>query len=497
MSSFPKAAKPQWAGKENGDKPSSTGPSTNGTQKAPVPKASLRHIVMALKEHEKNAIAPKATSTEPGRPLNAHRLMHDATTGHMSEKPSRARRLSHDATGHMDGKSHGHHVDHPHHAHTMLDDHLKTPIDHSIHWTQLLVSKKPHKKDVMEKALATMMHLKNNDDILEKLKDDSSTKLETAVLMSRVAGNLATVIQEEPAESKSQGQTKKTPLRSAKSLKRDAALDRLTKVMNECQQPRSQHAVEMMKEKEETELVLPVVGKNDEEEHRKEQVETKENWKILNFEESPKRKREKLDAYSVITQRRKASRPNTPGLDLIGVFEVVPHTPPRARSVEQYAHTEKITVHAADFIKYGDDVEMLKTLQVTSAPMSEPVAVEDLQKSTGDDKQSTSRRGSGAGIADLQIPQSHIRGQSASGSPPGSRPTSQPPSRPASRPRSGPFSARTSRPGVARLHADTYSTWPASQPPSRPASRPSSTRTSRPGTARKLLLISSSENAER
>lgn len=468
--------------------PSSTGPSTNGTQKAPVPKASLRHIVMALKENEKSATAPKAASTEPGRPLNSHRLMHDATTGHMSEKPSRARRLSHDATGHMDEKSHGHHVDHPHHAHTMLDDHLKTPIDHSIHWTQLLVSKKPHKKDVMEKALATMMHLKNNDDILEKLKDDSSTNVQTAVLMSRVAGNPASAIQEEPAESKSQEQTKKTPLRSAKSLKRDAALDRLTKVMNECQQPRSQHAVEMMKEKEETELLLPFVLKNDEEEHKKEQVETKENWKILNFEESPKRRREKLDAYSVITQRRKASRPNTPGLDLIGVFEVVPHTPPRAKSVEHYAHTE-ITVRAADFIKYGDDVEMLKTLKVTSPPPSEPVAVEDLQKSTGDDKQSRSRRGSGAGIADLQIPQSR--------SLPGSRPTSQPPSRPASRPRSQPFSARTSRPGVARLHADTYSTWPASQTPSRPASRPSSTRASRPGTARKLLPISSSENAER
>merc|ERR1719359_1896327 len=302
---------------------------------------------MALKENEKNATARKATSTEPGRPLNAHRLMHDATTGHMSEKPSSARRLSHDATGHMDEKSHGHHVDHPHHAHTMLDDHLKTPIDHSMHWTQLLVAKKPHKKDVMEKALATMMHLKKNDDILEKLhKDDSPTLMQTAVGMSRVAGHVASAIQEEPAESKIQEQTKRTPLRSAKSLKRDAALDRLTKVMNECQQPRLQHKVEMMKEKEEIEL--PVV-KRDEEEHREEQVvqEKKESWKILNFDESPKRKRERLETYSVITQRRKTSRPNTPGieqkgLDLIGVIEVVPHTPPRAQSVDM--HTERITV---------------------------------------------------------------------------------------------------------------------------------------------------------
>merc|ERR1711881_75038 len=97
------------------------------------------------------------------------------------------------------------------------------------------------------------------------------------------------------------------------------------------------------------------------------------------------------DTYSVLTQRRKATQKNTPRkerkgehpLDLIGVLEIVPNSHPsaRAQSDEPLPYTETITVHAADFVKYGNDVEMLKTLKVGSPPMSEPMAVEGLQES--------------------------------------------------------------------------------------------------------------------
>merc|ERR1719146_124335 len=78
-----------------------------------------------------------------------------------------------------------------------------------------------------------MQHLKKNDDILDKLnEDDSATRLQNAVLMSRVAGHIVHAIEEGAEEGVSHGEAKKPPLRSAKSLKRDAALDKLTQVMN-------------------------------------------------------------------------------------------------------------------------------------------------------------------------------------------------------------------------------------------------------------------------
>lgn len=437
MSSFPKAAR----------------------QQDSVPKASLNLIVSALKEKGKNAVR-KATSTEPARPLSARRFAHDATKGHIEEK------------------SHVHHESHLHHRHTMVDDHLKTPIDHSLHWSQLLVANKPHKPGMMETAKATMQHLKKNDDILEKLKEDSldsQTKLQNTVLMSRIAEHIESVIEQETTESSIQKQGRKTPLRSAKSLKRDAAIEKLTKVMNEeyVWTKRAGGGMKPLKKEEDGGQAKNEEEKEHQKEQKGEQKEEDESWKMLNFDGSPARKREHRDTYSVITQKRKASRPNTPGterngkhpLDLIGVIEVVPHTPPRAQSVESYHRAERITVHASDFIKYGDDVEMLKTLRVESPSVSEPVAVEDVQDSAGDDQRPKSCRGSGAEIADSQV--RHRRGQSASGSHPHFRRAS---------------SARTSKPGAKRPRGDT---WPPCQTPSQPPSRPSSARASRPGTGRR------------
>lgn len=450
MSSFPKAAR----------------------QQDSVPKASLHIIVTALKEKGNNSTVRKATSTEPGRPLSARRLAHDATKGHIDEK------------------SRGHHGNHPNHAHTMVDDHLKAPIDHSVHWYQLLAAKKHHKPDIMETAESTLQHLKtstSNDDVLDRLKEDPVTKLQNAVLMSRIAEHIESVIDQETTESSIPKQARKEPLRSAKSLKRDAAIEKLTRVMNE--EYGSKHAGGgrmSLKEQEDSGQV-----KNEEEKQKEEQKEKEkeeESWKVLNFDGSPARKRERRDTYSVITQRRKASRPNTPGteqkgkhhLDLIGVLEVVPHAPPHTKSVERSPPKQIITVHASDFIKYGDDVEMLKTLKVESPSTSEPVVVEDVQNSAGDDKQSRICRESGAEIAESQVRRS--RGHSLPRSTrPASRPSSQPPS---ARPSSRSSSARTSHPGAKRSLADV-NTWPPCQPPPRPASRPLSARTSRPGTARR------------
>lgn len=408
-------------------------------------KPSLRLIVTSLKEKAFNSTVPKATSIEPARPLSAHQLSHDG---------------------------HEHHENHPHHAHTMVDDHMKVPIDHKCHWSQLLAAKKPHKKNIEEKAKETMQHLLKHDsiiDISERLKEDDALLLKEAALMSRTAGIIASATEHQIAESDAKEQRRKPFLRTAKSMKRDAAIDKLAKVMNE--QHRSKGAVEMMEEQEDNEQTRK------EEPEQQEEQEEDESWKMLTFDESPARRRERRDTYSVITQRRKPSRPHTPvrerkgehPLDLIGVFEVQPHTP-RTQSVERNRFTETITVHASDFIKYGDDIEMLKALKVESPSTSEPLDAEDLQKSKGDGKQSGSRRRSCNGSADLEV-LSVLHGRRASGSLPGSRPSSQPPCRPGSRP----FSARRSRPEAARPFGDT---WPPSQPPSRPTSGPSSARAS-------------------
>jgi hypothetical protein len=349
----------------------------------------------------------------------------------------------------------------------MIDD-QNGKIDHSVHWSKL---KKHHKKDIEEKALFTMLHIKDNDGMIEKLKEkakeDAATKLQTQILMSRIAGHIASATEQETEESNIQEQRKKPFLRTAMSLKRDEAIEKLVKVMNE--QYGSKHAVGIIKEEEDGQQV-----KKEEEQEKAVgtiQEEEDESWKLLIFDESPARKRERHDTYSVMTQRRKPSRPNTPArerkgehpLDLIGVIEVVPHASPRETWEERYPRTEKITVHASDFIKYGDDVEILKTVNLKPPSKSEHAAVEHLRKSTDDSKQSIHDR-LAAGI-----PRS--RAQSASRSPPVSRPTSQPPSRPSS-----------ARPRVAR----PGDTWPSSQPSSRPPSRPSSARTgsARPGKAR-------------
>merc|ERR1719265_1190756 len=82
-----------------------------------------------------------------------------------------------------------------------------------------------------------MQHLKEhkNDDkvAFEKLKEDPAAELEQKVLMSKVAGDIFHAIEQQTPDSSSKDQARKAPPRSAKSLKRDAALDKLTKVMNE------------------------------------------------------------------------------------------------------------------------------------------------------------------------------------------------------------------------------------------------------------------------
>lgn len=457
MSSFPKALRTQWAGRESGGKI----PSTDGK----------RPEVLARRSDGRRPSVPKATSNEPEKPLSAR------GPGRMAEQENA----------------------------TVVDDHSKNVIDHSVHWSQLS-SKKPHKNGLVEQALKQMERLKKNDDLLDKLKEDSAAKLQNAVLMSSVAGNIVKAIDKD-------SQAKKTQIRTAKSMLRDAALDKLARVMKE------EEEAEIAK-KEEAEA-----AEQEEEEHN------------LNFEESPARNRERKDGYKVISQRRRSLPPPAPRrerkgkhpLDLIAVLEVVPNTPTRTRerSVDRDPHQESITVHAADFIKYGNDVKMLRTLKVEPPPMSEPVAleasvavsekqehaVEELapevpfvpfdpwagkgyvdvrysQNDTGinqvwfppspdkadrsqsqsstrapssesvydrlfrqgnkekETKQSRSRQVSKAGIAHSQIP--HSRGSSKSGSLCGSRAPSQPPSRSASRP----SSARLARPNSARQHGD-------------------------------------------
>lgn len=482
MSLFPKATRstvpevcPEPLAKKSNDRKASK------VSQDVTKKPALHLLVTALQEKQKD----DKVSTE---------LWHGTTT-HLAERPSSARQHLHHATGHGHEKhphhahamveaGHGHEA-HPHHAHTMLDDHLKTKIDHSLHWTQLLVANKPHKQDFMEKAKDTIQRLRKSDDVVERLKEDPTAKVQQAALMSRVAGHIVIAIEHETTDSTNPGvvqeHARKTPLRTAKSLKRDAAIDKLAKVMDE--QHRIHRPKQNMKEIREH-LGIMQEDEKTEQAHNAEtaqEEEQDEDWKLLTFDGSPARKREHKESYTVITQRRKKSLPHTPGrerkgdhpLDLISILEVMPHTPPRAQSAERSSFAKSITVHASDFIKYGNDVEMLKKLKLESPcneslSVSEHVAVGDSQESHLDHEQSTNRRVPGMGISDVQAPFS--RGQRFRR---GSRLPSRSPSRPSS--------ARASipRPGTARQPGNTG---PPS--PSQPHPRPSSARTSRPLAAR-------------
>lgn len=452
MASFPKASRNEWTGDQSSGKTSSrvNNEAVAVTQKSPVPiekrREKLQMLVTALKEK------PNISNAEawPERPSSADGLSNDACHG-VPQKPLSARRLVHQ----------GHHENHPHHTHTMVDDHLKAPIDHSKHWHEIVLASRPHKRDVMEKSL---QHLKKNDDTLERLKEYSATNEQNEALMSRIAGHIVNVIEEETTASNVENQRRKPTLRTAKSLKRDAAIEKLTRVMMDTGEHKFVH-------KEFEKSMKHAEGRVNKEEdcerakREEQQEEDHESWKMLAFDGSPAKKRERRDTYTVFFQRRRKSLPKTPGrerkgkhpLDLIGVTEVVPHTPPRAQSVEGHSRAERITVHASDFMKYGDDVETLRMLKVESPSPSEPAAVEGMHESTVHGKVSRSSRGS-------------------SGSPPVSRPRSQPPSRPASQP----SSARKSSTGPGRPHAGT---WPPSQPPP----RASSARTARPGRVRRHL----------
>jgi len=356
----------------------------------------------------------------------------------------------------------GHHC---HHAHSLVDDHLKAPIDHHVHWSRLGTH---HKKDMFAKAAEQLQHLKKNDSILEKLMtDDLDAKLVSAQLMASVAGHIVEAIEHErPAGSESsQGPSvnfmpyEKVPMRTAKSFARDKAIEKLSKVM--------------MEEAEEEQ------AKKEEEEEEDEGPET------LCFDESPARRHEKRDGYSIFTQKRKkqTSVPKVEGkgkhhLQMIGILEVKPNTPPsraRARSVAGDC-TEQITVHEADFIKYGHDMKMLREFKVepwyppspqkdtgsqssTRAPSVESVhdrlfrtVVKRPTDLSHDQKLPGSRRGSGNGKQLLSV--LHSRGPSAPGSRASSRPSSQLSSRQPSRPSSTAPSQR-SRPGSARLHGHT------------------------------------------
>jgi hypothetical protein len=413
-------------------------------------KPALHTLVSALQEKKKEDLGPGHGHQQ--HPHHAHTMV---AGGHGHEK-------------------------HPHHARTMLDDHLKTPMDHSVHWTQLIAAHKPHKPDFIDKVENIMLHLKSNDnDVLARLKEDPTAKMQQDALMSKVAGHI-----EHPNEHEEQAR-RKAPLRTATSLKRDAAIDKLDKVMHE--HHRSHHvASDKLAMAEEN---LGII--HHEQAAEEEEEEEEETWEALAFDGSPARKRENKATYTVLTQKRKAARPNTPGrerkgdhpLDLISIFEVTPRTPPRAKSDEpDPMDTHCITVHASDFIKYGHDVEMLKKLDVhanDAHSLSEPTAAADPQQSTHDQEKSymrstaASRHAPGTGDKGLQVPQS--RGQSASRFLVGSRLLSQPTGR-ASSARATSARART---GIAR-QLESTGTWP----PAQPRSRPSSARTSRPVSAR-------------
>eukprot|EP00746_Dinoflagellata_sp_MGD_P161865 gnl/MRDRNA2_/MRDRNA2_89165_c0_seq1.p1 gnl/MRDRNA2_/MRDRNA2_89165_c0~~gnl/MRDRNA2_/MRDRNA2_89165_c0_seq1.p1 ORF type:complete len:577 (+),score=86.15 gnl/MRDRNA2_/MRDRNA2_89165_c0_seq1:142-1731(+) len=473
-----------------------------------IQKPSLRLLVTAALQEKEHS---NKVSVEPLRsPLSARRLRPHVTTDHISEKPSSARELSHSAMGHGHEKhlhhahtkveaGHGHekhlhhahtkveagheHGTHPHHAHTMVDDHLKTPIDHSVHWTQLLLASKPHKQDFIEKSKDIIQRMKkNDDDVLEKLKDDPTAKLQQATLMSKIAGHIVNAIEQESVET-IQHPARKLPPRTAKSLKRDAAIEKLAKVMEN--QHRSKHTAGVMKEEVNHEHANAqhtshqTAEMNEKAAQEEDQVQ-EESWKTLAFDGSPARRREHKVKYTVITQRNKASRPNTPvrerkgehPLDLIQIIEVTPHTPPRAQSVERDSFVKSITVHASDFIKYGNDVDMLMKLKLESSSKESPSTDEHVggsHQSHIGHEQTRSHHVPVTGVPDLQVsrrrghsqPSSARMGTSRTGTA-GHHGNISPPSQPRSRP----SSARTSRP-VSRARGNT---WPLSPPPSRPSS---------------------------
>merc|ERR1712100_12597 len=99
--------------------------------------------------------------------------------------------------------------------------------------------------------------------------------------MSRVAGHIVSAIEHETTAN-GQEQAKKAQLRTAKSLARDAAIDKLSKVMyGERGQP------------------SPPVFANDEAEveqasrEKEKQEEEEDSWRMLTFDVSPTRKRER------------------------------------------------------------------------------------------------------------------------------------------------------------------------------------------------------------
>jgi hypothetical protein len=327
MSLFPKAARPQWTGRETeGKRPSTPGRSLLGSirPKDNVGKSGSRAASIPL--------PPK----ESKRPLSAQRFI----------SAGAERKLDGEGREPQAPKS-----PRPHEEHR-LDDRSSHSIDHGVHWSQL--GKKNKKNDLIAQAVAQMANIsKKNDDIMEKLQnEDTDAKVQTAQLMSSVAGHIVDAIQNPGSEG-----SKKIPLRTAKSMKRDQALEALSKVMAE--------AEEQAKKEEE-------------------EMEEDEGWEMLTFEQSPAKKRERKEGYSVISQQKKMLQPGAPRrerkgkhpLDLIGVLEVVPNTPPpkqcRAHSLHKETHRERITVHASDFMKYGNDVKMLRNFKLDSPKETEP-----------------------------------------------------------------------------------------------------------------------------
>jgi hypothetical protein len=252
------------------------------------------------------------------------------------------------------------------HESLSADDRLSHPIDHSAHWSQLM---KPKKKDLVAQAEAQLATVaKTQNEILDRLqKCDAESKLQYASLMSSVANKVRDGM----------GDSTKIPLRTVKSLKRDEALARLARIM-----AGSSEQAEEEEEDEEVEQEEPEEGprKQAESEEEQEEEEDADEWKTINFESSPARKRERKEGYTVFTQKRKESQPRAPRrerrgkrpLDLIGVLEVVPNTPSRRPSSAQETSVEWITVHASDFIKHGKDVKVLRTLRLDPPPLAEP-----------------------------------------------------------------------------------------------------------------------------
>lgn len=505
MSLFPKASRPQWPSWDKSKRrASSAGPCISKPGKTIEQSSTTNHQDVtktgsALPPAPKAAVSSTASKAAPSD----------------LKRPPSGRRSSVDAAAHVtfvedaEDELRTSTAVPPQHDEHAVDDHGTHPKDHSVHWSQL---KKPRKKGLLEQAITQMSEIKTDDAIKRLTKEDAEEKLKAAKLMSSVAGHIVGAMQDS---------ANRVPIRTAKSMKRDDAIEKLTRVMVEAE--------------------LAEQAKKEEEE------EEQEGWEMLAFEQSPARQRERNEGYVVITQQRKTSCPAAPRrerkgkhpLDLIRVLEMRPDTPPppkvRACSVEHETHRECITVHAADFQKYGTDVKMLRALKVDPPPSNEPATVQasvdapvqdevakahveeepfvftwegkditraritqndtginevwfppspqkggggsqsstrapstesafdrlfrqGLQRSTNDGNQSRSRHGSGNGTANSQTP--HSRGQSKERS----RPNSRPP------------------------YKDSCESRPSSRPPSKqsriPGSRPPSARESRPSSAR-------------